>query len=42
MSYAYAAAAWGGGPIFVLNMVGVHALMLVGLGRPRMALPGVA
>jgi len=33
MSYAYAAAAWGGGPIFVLNMVGVHALMLVGLGR---------
>mmetsp|Transcript_94686 Transcript_94686/g.247095 ORF Transcript_94686/g.247095 Transcript_94686/m.247095 type:complete len:898 (+) Transcript_94686:105-2798(+) len=32
-SYAYAAAAWGGGPIFVLNMVGVHALMLVVLGR---------
>lgn len=33
LSYGYAAAAWGGGPIFVLNMVGVHALMLVCLGR---------
>lgn len=30
--YAYMVAAWGG-YIFVLNMVGVHALMLVCLGR---------
>jgi len=31
-SYVYMVAAWGG-YIFVLNMIGVHALMLVGLGR---------
>jgi len=30
--YVYMVAAWGG-YIFVLNMIGVHALMLVGLGR---------
>jgi len=32
LSYVYMVAAWGG-YIFVLNMIGVHALMLVGLGR---------
>eukprot|EP00413_Alexandrium_margalefii_P006248 CAMPEP_0204523326 /NCGR_PEP_ID=MMETSP0661-20131031/6784_1 /ASSEMBLY_ACC=CAM_ASM_000606 /TAXON_ID=109239 /ORGANISM="Alexandrium margalefi, Strain AMGDE01CS-322" /LENGTH=909 /DNA_ID=CAMNT_0051529025 /DNA_START=67 /DNA_END=2796 /DNA_ORIENTATION=+ len=32
VSYGYMVAAWGG-YIFVLNMIGVHALMLVGLGR---------
>jgi len=32
-AYAYAAASWGGGPLFVLNMVGIHAGMLVLLGR---------
>lgn len=32
LSYAYMVAAWGG-YIFVLNMVGMHALILVGLGR---------
>jgi len=32
LSYGYMVAAWGG-YIFVLNMIGVHALMLVGLGR---------
>lgn len=32
ISYIYMVAAWGG-YIFVLNMIGVHALMLVGLGR---------
>jgi len=32
VSYGYMVAAWGG-YIFVLNMVGIHALMLVGLGR---------
>jgi dolichyl-diphosphooligosaccharide--protein glycosyltransferase len=32
VSYGYMVAAWGG-YIFVLNMVGLHALMLVGLGR---------
>mmetsp|Transcript_30081 Transcript_30081/g.65623 ORF Transcript_30081/g.65623 Transcript_30081/m.65623 type:complete len:884 (-) Transcript_30081:222-2873(-) len=32
LSYAYMVATWGG-YIFVLNMIGVHALMLVGLGR---------
>merc|ERR1719169_394158 len=31
-SYVYMVAAWGG-YIFVLNMIGLHALMLVGLGR---------
>jgi dolichyl-diphosphooligosaccharide--protein glycosyltransferase len=31
-SYIYMVAAWGG-YIFVINMIGVHALMLVGLGR---------
>jgi dolichyl-diphosphooligosaccharide--protein glycosyltransferase len=31
-SYMYMVAAWGG-YIFVLNMIGLHALMLVGLGR---------
>merc|ERR1719162_1605938 len=30
--YIYMVAAWGG-YIFVINMIGVHALMLVGLGR---------
>merc|ERR1719230_2516172 len=32
LSYVYMVAAWGG-YIFVLNMIGVHALILVGLGR---------
>merc|ERR1712151_638293 len=32
LSYFYMVAAWGG-YIFVLNMIGVHALMLVCLGR---------
>jgi len=32
ISYIYMVLAWGG-YIFVINMVGVHALMLVGLGR---------
>eukprot|EP00933_Yihiella_yeosuensis_P082631 TRINITY_DN9657_c0_g1_i1.p1 TRINITY_DN9657_c0_g1~~TRINITY_DN9657_c0_g1_i1.p1 ORF type:complete len:864 (-),score=125.24 TRINITY_DN9657_c0_g1_i1:240-2831(-) len=32
LSYIYMVAAWGG-YIFVLNMIGIHALMLVGLGR---------
>jgi dolichyl-diphosphooligosaccharide--protein glycosyltransferase len=32
VSYIYMVAAWGG-YIFVINMIGVHALMLVGLGR---------
>lgn len=32
LSYVYMVAAWGG-YIFVLNMIGIHALMLVGLGR---------
>mmetsp|Transcript_4198 Transcript_4198/g.9524 ORF Transcript_4198/g.9524 Transcript_4198/m.9524 type:complete len:909 (+) Transcript_4198:99-2825(+) len=32
ISYIYMVAAWGG-YIFVLNMIGVHALMLVALGR---------
>jgi len=32
LSYIYMVAAWGG-YIFVINMVGIHALMLVGLGR---------
>merc|ERR1719203_2609023 len=31
-SYIYMVLAWGG-YIFVINMIGVHALMLVGLGR---------
>eukprot|EP00929_Paragymnodinium_shiwhaense_P063638 TRINITY_DN3179_c0_g2_i1.p1 TRINITY_DN3179_c0_g2~~TRINITY_DN3179_c0_g2_i1.p1 ORF type:complete len:898 (-),score=207.24 TRINITY_DN3179_c0_g2_i1:111-2804(-) len=32
LSYVYMVAAWGG-YIFVLNMIGIHALLLVGLGR---------
>jgi len=32
ISYVYMVAAWGG-YIFVLNMIGLHAAMLVGLGR---------
>lgn len=32
LSYIYMVAAWGG-YIFVLNMIGVHAIILVGLGR---------
>jgi len=32
LSYSYMVAAWGG-YIFVLNMIGIHALMLVCLGR---------
>merc|ERR1719162_2820849 len=32
LSYFYMVLAWGG-YIFVINMIGVHALMLVGLGR---------
>merc|ERR1719356_2307620 len=32
ISYVNMVAAWGG-YIFVLNMIGLHALMLVGLGR---------
>jgi dolichyl-diphosphooligosaccharide--protein glycosyltransferase len=32
LSYGYMVAAWGG-YIFVLNMIGLHAAMLVGLGR---------
>jgi len=32
ISYVYMVAAWGG-YIFVVNMIGIHAAMLVGLGR---------
>merc|ERR550537_2012758 len=32
ISYIYMVAAWGG-YIFVINMIGIHAAMLVGLGR---------
>jgi len=32
LSYIYMVAAWGG-YIFVINMIGIHACMLVGLGR---------